>query len=109
MQTEEEDILREFLLKNETEVVAMLLGVYDEELEKQAIREEEREKADRRVANAETRVRKEERAKAANVVIDIALGSSYSNEEILATLQKKLGIKEKQAEEYLRKFYDKSF
>ena len=28
----------------------MLLGVYDEELEKQAIREEEREKADRRVA-----------------------------------------------------------
>ena len=111
----EHGILREFLLKNETEVVAMLLGVYDEELEKQAIREEEREKADRRVANAETRVRKEERAKAAkerenaaNVVIDIALGSGYSNEEILATLQKRLGIKEKQAEEYLRKFYDKS-
>ena len=90
----------------------MLLGVYDEELEKQAIREEEREKADRRVAKereqTETRVRREERENAANVVIDIALGSGYSNEEILATLQKKLGIKEKQADEYLRKFYDKS-
>lgn len=81
-------------------VVAMLLGVYDEELEKQAIREEEREKADRRVAK--------EKAKAANVVIDIALGSGYSNKEILAILKQKLGIKEKQADEYLRKFYEKS-
>lgn len=40
-------------------------------------------------------------------MIDIALGSGYSNEEILAIL-KKLGIKEKQADEYLRKFYEKS-
>lgn len=78
----------------------MLLGVYDEELEKQAIREEEREKADRRVAK--------EKEKAANVVIDIALGSGYSNKEILAILKQKLGIKEKQADEYLRKFYEKS-
>ena len=78
----------------------MLLGVYDEELEKQAIREEEREKTDRRVAK--------EKEKAANVVIDIALGSGYSNEEILAILKQKLGIKEKQADEYLRKFYEKS-
>ena len=106
-------ILREFLLKNETEVVAMLLGVYDEELEKQAIREEERERTETRVrkeekAKADRRVTKE-RANAANVVIDIALDSGYSNEEILIILQKKLGIKEKQAEEYLRKFYDKSF
>lgn len=80
--------------------MAMLLGVYDEELEKQAIREEEREKADRRVAK--------EKEKAANVVIDIALGSGYSNKEILAILKQKLGIKEKQADEYLRKFYEKS-
>ena len=29
--------------------------------------------------------------------------------KILAILQKKLGIKEKQADEYLRKFYDKTF
>lgn len=36
----ENNILREFLLKNETEVVAMLLGTYDEEMEKQVIREE---------------------------------------------------------------------
>ena len=78
----------------------MLLGVYDEELEKQAIREEEREKTDRRVAK--------EKEKAANVVIDIALGSGYSNKEILAILKQKLGIKEKQADEYLRKFYEKS-
>ena len=67
----EHGVLREFLLKNKTEVVAMLLGVYDKELEKQAIREKEREKAE---------------ANTANVVIDIALGSGYSNEEILATL-----------------------
>ncbi len=39
----ENSILKEFLLKNETEVVAMLFGVYDEEMEKQVIREEERE------------------------------------------------------------------
>lgn len=95
-------------------VVAMLLGVYDEELEKQAIREEEREKADRRVAKEKAKVAKEkakaakEKEKAANVVIDIALGSGYSNKEILAILKQKLGIKEKQADEYLRKFYEKS-
>lgn len=85
----------------------MLLGVYDEELEKQAIREEEREKADRRVAKEKAKVAKE-KEKAANVVIDIALGSGYSNKEILAILKQKLGIKEKQADEYLRKFYEKS-
>lgn len=103
----EHGVLREFLLKNETEVVAMLLGVYDEELEKQAIREEEREKADRRVMKEREKATKE-REKAANAVIDIALGSGYSNEEILAILKQKLEIKEKQADEYLRKFYEKS-
>ena len=100
----EQGVLREFLLKNETEVVAMLLGVYDEELEKQAIREEEREKADRKVAKERENAAKER----AKTVIDMALDFGLSNEEILATLQKKLGIKEKQADEYLRKFYDKS-
>lgn len=92
----------------------MLLGVYNEELEKQAIREEEREKADVRVAKAEARVAKaeakaaKERAKAANAVIDLSLSFGQSNKEILATLQQKLGIKEKQADEYLREFYKKS-
>lgn len=85
----------------------MLLGVYNEELEKQAIREEEREKADVRVAKAEARVAKTE-AKAANAVIDLSLGFGQSNKEILATLQQKLGIKEKQADQYLREFYNKS-
>ncbi len=103
----EQGVLREFLLKNETEVIAMLLGVYNEELEKQAIREEEREKADVRVAKAEARVAKTE-AKAANAVIDLSLGFGQSNKEILATLQQKLGIKEKQADQYLREFYNKS-
>ena len=79
----------------------MLLGVYNEELEKQAIREEAE-------ARGEARGRKEERAKAVKALIDIALDFGYSNEEILTTLQKKLGIKEQQADEYLRKFYDKT-
>ena len=35
--------------------MAMLLGVYDEELEKQAIREEEREKTDRRGSKRESK------------------------------------------------------
>ena len=104
----EQGILREFLLKNETEVVAMLLGVYDEELEKQAIREEEREKADRRVAKERENAAKERAKAEAKVLIDMALDFGYSNEEILTTLQDKLGIKEKQADEYLRKFYDKT-
>ena len=108
----EHGILREFLLKNETEVVAMLLGVYDEELEKQAIREEAEERTEARVRKEErakaAKEREKERENAANVVIDMALDFGYSNEEILETLQKRLGIKEKQANEYLRKLYDKS-
>lgn len=115
----EKGILREFLLKNETEVVAMLFGVYDEEMEKQVIREEERERTATRVrkeerARAEARISKERAraeariTKAAFAVIDMALDFGCSNEEILSTLQKKLGITEQQADEYLRKFYDKT-
>lgn len=33
-------VQRKLLLKNETEVVVMLFGVYEEEMEKQVIREE---------------------------------------------------------------------
>ena len=114
----EHGILKEFLLKNETEVIVMLLGVYDEEMEKQVIREEERKRT-------ETRVRREERAKAdarlkserakadarlkserARTTIDTLLDVGYSNEKILATLQKKLGVTKQQAEKYLKKFYD---
>lgn len=93
----ENSILKEFLLKNETEVVAMLFGVYDEEMEKQVIREEERAKAEARIAKERART-----------TIDTLLDVGYSNEEILFILQKKLGIKEQQAGEYLRKFYDKT-
>lgn len=98
-------ILREFLLKNETEVVAMLLGVYDEELEKQVLIEEAE-------ARGEAQGRRKEKAKAAKekikTIIDMSLDFGYSNEEILSVLQKKLGITEQKAEEYLRKFYDKT-
>lgn len=105
----ENDILREFLLKNETEVVVMLFGVYEEEMEKQVIREEAE-------ARGEARGRKEERAKAekriikerARTTIDMALDFGCSNEEILSTLQKKLKVTKQQAEEYLKKFYDKT-
>lgn len=105
----ENDILREFLLKNETEVVVMLFGVYEEEMEKQVIREEAE-------ARGEARGRKEERAKAekriikerARTTIDMALDFGCSNEEILSTLQKKLKATKQQAEEYLKKFYDKT-
>lgn len=76
----------------------MLFGVYDEEMEKQVIREEERTKAE---ARAEARIAKER----ARTTIDTLLDVGYSNEEILFTLQKKLGITEQQADEYLRKFY----
>lgn len=65
-------------------------------MEKQVIREEERAKAEARIT------------KAAFAVIDMALDFGCSNEEILSTLQKKLGITEQQADEYLRKFYDKT-
>lgn len=41
-------------------------------------------------------------------IIDFALDLGYSNEEILTTLQKKLKITKQQADEYLRKFYDKT-
>lgn len=83
----------------------MLFGVYDEEMEKQVIREEERAKAEARVeARVEARIAKER----ARTTIDTLLDVGYSNEEILFILQKKLGIKEQQADEYLRKFYDKT-
>ena len=36
----------------------------------------------------------------------MALDFGYSNEEILATLQRKLGVTKQQAEKYLKKFYD---
>ena len=56
----EHGILKEFLLKNETEVVVMLLGVYDEEIEKQVIIEE----TDARVRREADARLKSERAKA---------------------------------------------
>jgi len=39
----------------------------------------------------------------------MTLDFGYSNEEILATLQKKLGVTKQQAEEYLKKFYNNTF
>lgn len=41
-------------------------------------------------------------------IIDFALDLGYSNEEILTVLQKKLGVTKQQADDYLRKFYDKT-
>lgn len=41
-------------------------------------------------------------------IIDTLLDLGYSNEEIISMLQKKLKITEQQADEYLRKFYDKT-
>lgn len=116
----ENGILKEFLLKNETEVVVMLLGTYNEEIEKQVLREET---AERVRTETETRVRTEERAKskaevakvsakerakAAKAVIDITLDFGCTDEEILNTLQKKLELTEKQADEYLKKFCAKT-
>ena len=40
-------------------------------------------------------------------IIELALDIGYSNEEIIATLQKKLGIDAEQAESYLKRFYEK--
>ena len=103
----EKGILKEFLLKNETEVVMMLFGVYDEEMEKQVIREEAEARVRREErAKAETRLKSERAKERARTTIDMALDFGYSNEEILATLQRKLGVTKQQAEKYLKKFYD---
>ena len=40
-------------------------------------------------------------------IIEFALDIGYSNDEIISTLQKKLGIDAEQAEEYLKRFYEK--
>lgn len=40
-------------------------------------------------------------------IIEFALDIGYSNEEIIATLQKKLGIDVEQEESYLKRFYEK--
>lgn len=83
-------VQRKLLLKNETEVVVMLFGVYEEEMEKQVIREEAE-------ARGEARGRKEERAKAekriikerARTTIDMALDFGCSNEKILSIFTEK--------------------
>lgn len=85
-------ILKDFLLKHETEVVGMLLGVYDEEMEKQVLCEE-----------AEAKGKVEGRA---HEIIDFSLDFGRTNEEILSALQKKLNIRLSKAEEYLKRFYD---
>lgn len=93
----EKGVLREFLLKNETEVIVMLFGVYDEEIEKQVISEEAREEG-----------RREGRREGIKNLIDFALDVGYSNEKIISTLQEKLKITKQQADDYLRRFYDKT-
>ena len=40
-------------------------------------------------------------------IIELALDIGYSNEEIITTLQKKLGIDVELAEEYLKRYYEK--
>lgn len=87
-------ILKEFLLKNETEVITMLIGTYDEEIEKQVLCEE-----------AEAKGIRIGRAEGIRTLIDFTLDLGYSNEEILSILQKKLSINLKQAEDYLGRFY----
>lgn len=96
----ENGILREFLLKNETEVIVMLLGTYDEEMEKQILREE----ADERVARERAKGAKEK----IKAIIDTLLDFGHSNKEILTALQRRLGVTEQQADEYLKKFYNKA-
>ncbi len=41
-------------------------------------------------------------------IIDFALDLGYSNEEILTVLQKKLGVTKQQADDYFKRFYDKT-
>lgn len=90
----EKGILKDFLLTNETEVVGMLLGVYNEEMEKRALCEEaeERGKAEGKVEGA----------------ISTLIILNYSKEEIISALQKSLKITKEQAEKYLEDYYDNS-
>jgi len=68
----------------------MLFGVYDEEIEKQVLVQEDRE---------------EDEVKG---IIDLSLDFGLSNEEIISTLQEKLKITKQQADDYLRRFYNKT-
>lgn len=75
----------------------MLLGTYNEEVEKQTLCEE-----------AEARGFKIGEAKGIRALIDTLLEFDYASDEILSILQKKLKVTEQQAEDYLKKFYDGS-
>jgi hypothetical protein len=84
-------ILKDFLLQHETEVVSMMVGVYDEEMEK-------------RVLCEEAEAHGIQLGKVSGI-ISFALDLNYSNEEILSVLQKKLHITESQADRYLEQYY----
>jgi len=92
----EHNILKDFLLENEEEVVNIMIAEYNEEMEKQVIREESWE--DGRKEGTETGE--------AKAIIDLTLEMGYSNEKVISTLQRKLEITEEQAEEYLKKFQE---
>jgi hypothetical protein len=87
----EKGILRDFLLQHETEVVSMMVGVYDEEMEKRVLCEEAEARGIQLGANG---------------IISTLLDLGYSNEEILSVLKKKLQITESQADQYLELYYD---
>jgi hypothetical protein len=95
----EKGILKDFLLQHETEVVSMIAGVYDEEMEKRVLCEEARESG---------RIEGERRGiqlGIVNGIISTLSDFNYSYEDIISILQRKLHITEEQADKYLEQYY----
>jgi hypothetical protein len=114
----EKGILKDFLLQHETEVVSMIAGVYDEEMEKKVLCEEaeqrgrmEGERYGRMEGERYGRMEGERLGRAEgiqlgiNVTISTLLDFGCSDEQILTALQKKLNITESQANKYLEQYY----
>jgi hypothetical protein len=98
----EKGILKDFLLQHETEVVSMIAGVYDEEMEKRVLCEEAEERG--RIEGERLGERRGIQL-GINMTISTLLDFGCSNEQILTALQKKLGITTSQADKYLEQYY----